>query len=315
LESAVEAPKVSVIVVCDYDSGEDKAWDELREVLAALARQDYEGPVEYLLMESSVFQDRVPADLTDILPTLKICFFDSQSSYALKNRGAEIAEGEILGVLDGDCTPDQGWVRCLADTFRTYPETAVVSGRTIYSSGNVTERTIGLLSRSYLDRRCAAPTDSIANNNAGFTRQALLAHPFLDDIGAFGGKLQAETMRQAGLYFRFEPGMLAVHAYEGREMEKDIRRQTGYATVMVRRIDSRIAHSWLTRIGSLSIPLFLVGRILLSWRSLLQLHREYGIPWTAVPKGMMLAAYLHCLEIPGMKLAFAGGQITDTAYR
>lgn len=308
-------PEVSVIIVSDYGSGDEKGWEDLRETLTALANQDYGGSVEYLLVESARFAADLPTDLVEILPSLKVVYFDAESSYALKNEGAKVSQGSIVGVLDGDCAPDRGWVQHFAKTFADFPDTAVVSGRTIYRSASVTERTIGLLSRGYLDRGTAGPTDAIANNNAGFSREALLAHPFLDDIGAFGGKLQAESMRQAGLRFRFEPKMLAAHAYEGWGMERDIRRNTGYATIMVRRIDPRIALSWMVRMGPFSIPLFYLARLLLSWSALLRLHGYYGVPWFQIPKGLGLAAYLHWLEIPGMKMAISGERIVETAYR
>ncbi len=309
------AANISVIIVSDYGSGDDKGWEDLRHTLGALAAQDYAGPVEYLLMESARFAPRIPPDLTDLLPALRICAVDAQSSYALKNAGAERASGEILGVLDGDCAPDSGWVRHLEETFRRYPDTDVVSGRTIYLSASVRERIIGLLSRGYLDRGRAAVTDSIANNNAGFTREALLAHPFLDAIGPFGGKLQAESMRRAGRRFRFEPGMLVSHAYEGWGMERDIRRHSGFATVSVRRIDPRIRGSWLQRMGASALPLFFAGRWLLSCGMLLRLWRHYDIPWTSIPYGMILALRLHWLELPGMRLAFHEQSIRATAYR
>ncbi len=309
------ALKTSVIIVSDYGSGEAKGWDDLRLTLRALAQQDFTGRVEFLLLESSTFADQVPTDLQAILPSLQIVFVDEVSSYALKNEGARLATGDILGVLDGDCAPAPGWLRHLVETFQRFPDTAVVSGRTVYNSPSSSERIIGLLSRGYLDRGSAAPTHSIANNNAGFTREALLAHPFLDDIGAFGGKLQAESMRQSGLQFRFEPGMLAAHAYEGWGMEDDIRRNAGFATVMVRKIDPRIAHAWLCNLGVMAIPLFFLGRLLLSWEMHLRLRRHYDVPLTAVPRGLGLAAYLHWLEIPGMRLAFRGGRIGETAYR
>ena len=309
------ALRTSVIIVSDYGSGEAKGWDDLRLTLHALARQDYGGSVEYLLVEASSLADKVPADLQVILPSLRVVFVDEESSYALKNAGARLASGDILGVLDGDCAPHPGWLRHLVDTFQRFPDTAVVSGRTVYRSPSSRERMIGLLSRGYLDRGAAAATNSIANNNAGFTREALLAHPFLDDIGAFGGKLQAESMRQAGLHFRFEPGMLAAHAYEGWGMERDIRCHSGFATVMVRKIDRRIAHAWLCDLGIAAIPLFLLGRLLLSWGMLLRLWRYYDVPLTAIPLGLGVAVYLHWLEIPGMRLAFSGARVEETAYR
>jgi hypothetical protein len=64
-----------------------------------------------------------------------------------------------------------------------------------------------------------------------------------------------------------------------------------------------------------AIPLFFVGRLLLSWAMFLRLRPHYDIPFSAIPRGLGLAAYLHWLEIPGMRLAFSGDRITETAYR
>lgn len=309
------ALRTSVIIVSDYGSGEAKGWDDLRLTLHALARQDYGGSVEYLLVEASSLADKVPADLQVILPSLRVVFVDEKSSYALKNAGARLASGGILGVLDGDCAPHPGWLRHLVDTFQRFPDTAVVSGRTVYDSPDSKERILGLLSRGYLDVGQAGTTDGVANNNAGFNREALLAHPFQDDIGPFGGKLQSESMRRAGLQLRFEPAMLAVHAYEGWDMERDIRRNSGYASIMVRKIDPEIDYAWLCRLGAISIPVFFGGRLLKSWMTLLRLWRHYDVPVARIPYGLGLAAYLHWLEIAGMGLAFSRGRITATAYR
>lgn len=309
------AASVSVIIVSDYDSGEDKGWNDLRTTLRALAAQDYAGPVEYLLAESSVYAASLPSDLTTLLPGLRVALFDVASSYALKNEAAKVVSGVLLGVLDGDCAPAPGWLQHLVATFEHYPDTAVVSGRTVYHSPDSKERILGLLSRGYLDVGEAGTTDGVANNNAGFTREALLAHPFYDDVGPFGGKLQSESMRRAGLQLRFEPAMLAVHAYEGWDMERDIRRNSGYASIMVRKIDPAIEHAWLCRLGVIAIPVFFGGRLLKSWMTLLRLWRHYDVPVARIPYGFVLAAYLHWLEIPGMGLAFSRGRITATAYR
>jgi len=309
------ATSVSVIIVSDYQGGDDKAWNDLRHTLRALASQDYTGPVDYLLAESAAFVAALPSDLQTLLPGLRVVFFAAQSSYALKNAAAEVASGELLGVLDGDCAPAPGWLRHMVGTFQRHPGTAVVSGRTIYDSPDSKERILGLLSRGYLDTGEVGVTDGVANNNAGFTREALLAHPFFDDIGPFGGKLQSESMRRAGLQLRFEPAMLAVHAYEGWGMERDIRRNSGYATIRVRQIDPEIEYAWLCSLGAVSIPIFCGGRLLRSWLTLLRLWRHYDVPAVRLPYAFFLAAYLHCLEIPGMWPAFRRGRIAGTAYR
>jgi len=112
-----------------------------------------------------------------------------------------------------------------------------------------------------------------------------------------------------------EPGMRVVHAYEGWGMEHDIRRNSGFVTLMVRRIDPRIHFSWLLTLGTASIPVFFAARLYLSCIRLLRLHRYYEVPAAALPGAIALAARLHWMEIPGMKLALAGEPVGATAYR
>jgi hypothetical protein len=316
--SAVEEKPVdlvSIIVVSDYRAGDERGWQDLRETLSALSKQDYGGPVEYLLLEASSQAADMPEDLCGLVPSLRMIFVDSSSSSIMKNEGVQQATGGIIGVLDGDCTPNSKWLSSLVSTFKKFPDTAVVSGRTIYATDSPTERIRGLLSRSYLDTGSAGATDALAVNNAGYRREVLLKHPFPVDVGAFGGKLQAQSIREDRLNCRFEPRMLVYHSYEGWGMERDIRRNTGYATVMVRKLDNRISFSWLSQLGILAIPMFFLARLCLSWWNLFRLWRFYDIPASSVPAGVILAVYLHALEIPGMKAALTGSLLQETAYR
>ncbi len=68
----------SVIIASDYAGGEDKSWNDLRSTLKARAEQ-----VEFLLVESTAHGDGIPADLTAILPSLRVIFSPGTSSYDL----------------------------------------------------------------------------------------------------------------------------------------------------------------------------------------------------------------------------------------
>jgi len=305
----------SVVIVSDYGGGDEKGWQDLRETLRALAAQDYEGQVEYLLVESTRFRSSVPDDLNALLPSLELVFTDSTSSYNLKNDGARVARGAFVGILDGDCVPDRGWLRAMVKAFRDNPDFAVVSGRTEYEGRTLLERVAGLLTRSYLDRGRRGPTNSIANNNSGFRKAVLLEFPFPDTIGAFGEKLHVEKIRRAGHQLLFVPDMRTTHAYEGWKMESDIRRNSGYATIKVRQVDPRIRFAWVLRLGILSIPLFFVGRTLYGAWNCLRWGRYYGVSWYNQPFALALAVAVHTMEISGMKLALRGGTIESSSYR
>jgi hypothetical protein len=306
---------VSIVIVSDYGGGEEKGWQDLRATLGALAAQDFDEPVEYLLVETAQFQDSVPDDLTTLLPSLELVFTDSTSSYDLKNDGARVARGEFVGILDGDCVPDRGWIRGMVNALRENPDFAVVSGRTEYEGRTLLERIIGLLTRSYLDRGRQGPTDSIANNNSGFRKAVLEEFPFPDTIGAFGEKLHVEGIRRAGHQLLFVPDMRTTHAYDGWKMESDIRVNSGYATIKVRQVDPRIRFACVLRLGYLSIPFFFIGRTLYGWWNCLRWGRYYGVSWYHQPFALALAVAVHAMEISGMKLALRGGTIESSAYR
>src|SRR5256885_670090 len=124
LSSAVpigSQPAVSVILVSDYAAGDSKSWADLRVALAALSRQDFDEPAEFLLFESERFRDQVPADLTSIVPSLQVHFLADDSSNALKNAAVRTASAEIVAILDADCIPDPSWLRLFTNALRTHP--------------------------------------------------------------------------------------------------------------------------------------------------------------------------------------------------
>jgi hypothetical protein len=90
-----DVPAISVVIVSDYGAGRDGAWADIRKTLAALAAQDFEEPVEFILCESEEFREDLPADLSGSpLADLKILFVRGHSAYDLKNAAA--ASGQFL---------------------------------------------------------------------------------------------------------------------------------------------------------------------------------------------------------------------------
>jgi GT2 family glycosyltransferase len=55
------------------------------------------------------------------------------------NRGASIAEGEILLFLNNDTEPVAGWLPPLLETFRDHPDVGAVGGKLVYPSGRLQE--------------------------------------------------------------------------------------------------------------------------------------------------------------------------------
>jgi hypothetical protein len=308
-------PAVSVVVVSDYAGTGADPWKDVRQTLAALAAQDLGEPFECLVVESSAEGATAPTDLEPLLPGVRLVTDPGRGSYALKNAGARAATADLVAILDADCTPRPDWLRVGLAALRADPTAIAVSGRTTYAGRGVGERALAVLSRAYLDPGAAGPTKFISNNNAIVRRADYLAHPLPTDGGPFASRIQSEAMRRRGARFRFEPGMVVVHEFEGWAMERDIRRNIGYGTIRIRQLDPKMPWAWMARLGVASIPLFVAARTVDSWWDALRAGRHYGLRWYEQPVAFALAIVVHVLEIAGMRQAFRDEPITSTAYR
>jgi cellulose synthase/poly-beta-1,6-N-acetylglucosamine synthase-like glycosyltransferase len=150
-------PVITVVVSTDYASGTAAGWNDLRSTLAGLARQDFQEPAEFLLVETTDLASQIPPDLCGILPSLRIVTAPAIYANELKNAGARASTADLVAMLDGDCTPARGWLRHLVTALREHPDVSVVSGRTTYGRRRLLDRAMALATRSHLDPGRTAP--------------------------------------------------------------------------------------------------------------------------------------------------------------
>ena len=342
-------PVVTVIVTSDYDGGSEKAWGHVRAALRALARQDFDEPAEFLLVESQEMETGpisppgaatgpsgemgtraiswaaatsgtegvLPRELAQELPGLKVILAPVHTSYELKNAGARVAAGDLIVFLDADCVPQPGWLRALVTTMRRNPDAAATSGRTVYEEHGLVARALTVLSRGFLDPggNGAGRTKFISNNNGCIRREVFLAHPLPTEGGPFAARVQSEALRRKGGRMLFTPDAVVVHEFEGWPMERDIRRNIGYATIRIRQMDPAMPFAWLARLGPVSIPLFFVARTIDSCWDCLRVGRRYGLRWFELPAAFAMAVVVHAMELGGMRSAFRSQPLVETAYR
>jgi hypothetical protein len=312
---APREPSVSVVVISDYAAGLEAGWNDLRRTLEALAEQDFEEQVDFLLVESARLAGQIPGHLLTIVPTLRVVAVPHWASYELKNAAVQATSTELVAMLDGDCSPARDWLRQIVSTSRAHPDAAVVSGKTTYAGQSLLHRTMEAVTRSYVDVGRTGPTRRISNNNALFQRSAFLAHPLPTDVGPFAAHMQAEAILRAGGRLLFEPRARVVHAYEGWATEWNFRRAYGYGVVRSRRADRRVPYAGLLRLGYLSIPLFVAGHILTGWWYCLHQGRDHGMAWYELPVAFAFAAIACVMEAPGMFRALRNRPDIDTLFR
>ena len=308
-------PSLSVIVVSDYAAGEEKSWDDLRRALWAWVEQEGTPADEFMLVESSRFKGRIPGDVAGMIPNMRILYIDAESSYELKNLAVEAATGDWLAIVDADCIPRRSWLRVLRAALAEHPDAAAISARTLYPGRSRMERVLGLLSRSYLDPGRRGPTRFISGNAAAFRRDVYRRHPLPVGIGAFASRIQSEAFLRDGATLWFDPDLVVVHDFEGWPMERDIRRNHGYSTVITRLHDDRLPYAGLIRMGLIAIPLIVAGKTFHSLRDCFRCFRHYNVKLHELPLALALTVVTHVLEIPGMWQAFRRKWIQATQYR
>jgi hypothetical protein len=308
-------PTVSVILVSDYAAGDEKGWEDLRHVLSALAEQDFAGSFECILSENEQFAGAIPGDLTGLLPSLRVVTSPGAGSYALKNHGVAQASADIAVILDADCSPSPDWLSNIVAAFAAHPEAAAISGRTKYEGRTLLERTLALLSRSYLDTVQPGPAEFISNNNAAWRRSVYLDHPLPTDAGPFAARIQSESVIRSGGALRFDPSIRVIHEFEGWKMETDIRRNTGFGTVITRLRDSRLPYARLVRVGRLAIPAIVVGKIWNAWGDCFRCWRVFDLRGHELPFALAMAPLLIAFETSGMWAAYGDRGIGGSFYR
>lgn len=307
--SGAEPPAATIVTVSDHKAGSEAGWTALRATCRHLATQDYRERVEFLLVETGSAAGAIPADILELLPGLRVVTTDGSSSFDLKNAGAAAAKSAFVVILDADCRPGPGWWRALHDHRQAHPEAAVISGRTFYEGGGLMSRVFAVIDRTYVDAGGRGPTQAISNNNAGFSRQILLEHPFSNEVGPFGSEPHSDRIKASGAALRFEPDMLAYHAFTGWGMVREERRHIGFSLTRYRQLHPEAANGWMVRYPPLWMAYLVTASTASDVRRSVRLGKAYGIRWFQVPCLWACSAVTHLLEIPGIRIALGGGGI------
>lgn len=101
---------ISVIIVSDYAAGEEKSWEDLRRALRAWADQEGPRADEFILVESTRFEDKIPSEVLQMVSDKKILYVQAESSYELRNQAVDAATGDWLAIVDADCIPQRSWL-------------------------------------------------------------------------------------------------------------------------------------------------------------------------------------------------------------
>lgn len=172
-------PKVSVVIPI-YNGEKD-----LSELLTCLQAQTYPpAAVEYLLVNNNS-QDRTLELLQTAAEHLTLSLQvlsenQIQSSYAARNAGLRVAQGEIIAFTDADCRPLPHWLANLMAPFSN-PEIGIVAGEILALAGE-----------TLLERH--------ASRQNTLSQKHTLAHPFCPYGQTANLAVRRTILEQVGLF-------------------------------------------------------------------------------------------------------------------
>jgi hypothetical protein len=176
--------------------------------------------VLYLYDSESVAPDEINERLRSTAPKLRDCCdvkliaAPGLSYYKLKNRGAELANTDIVVMLDSDAAPRSGWLTALLAPFAD-PEVKAVGGFTVLGHEDLLSRTMAL---SWIfdlpsEREKTRLRKKIHANNCAFRRDFLLINPF-PDLEAFKKQcgFWLRRIEARGVKWVRTPDAMTIHA-------------------------------------------------------------------------------------------------------
>ena len=115
-------PLVSIVIPVFNDA------QRLHLCLDALERQTYAGDrYEVVVVDNG--SDQSLDHVVGKYPHARLAYERRRSSYAARNQGIHVANGEILGFTDSDCIPAENWIAQAVERMYEAPQCGILAGK------------------------------------------------------------------------------------------------------------------------------------------------------------------------------------------
>jgi glycosyltransferase involved in cell wall biosynthesis len=302
----MQAPLVSIVietVTALFDAPPSAIVEQLRPTLAAIKRQSW--PADRIETIVVVDPDVPQAEferLCQTYPGVRFVAALRTGYFAAKNRGAAVARGEFVLLLDADCVPEEEWIERLMGRFED--GVAVVAGRTRYAETGAMTRLMSIPDFGYVLTAEDGEATGFNLNNLAYRRDVLLAFALDERIARNGAcYFQFHQLRAAGHRVVYEPAARVAHALDGGNfgfVRKHFDR--GYDSIAVYRADAAgilRGTRWFRRLGVLALGPIFARRIAIDWARLARHRRQIGFTGKAFPVVAAAATVLRLIELGG----------------
>lgn len=220
-------PFVSVVIPVYND------WERLETCLAALAKQSYPADQFEVIVVDNGSRRAVSCELQERFPSVLFCLEATPGSYAARNCGIELAQGEVIAFTDSDCRPAVDWLASGVAALFSFPECGMVAGRVELvfknpsrpTAADLYEQVLGFPQEEYLTNSQFGATANV------FTRREVIRQvgPFNAGLKSGGDAEWGQRVFAAGYQQAYAAEAIVLHPSRGSlwELVKKRRRTAG----------------------------------------------------------------------------------------
>lgn len=248
-------PALSVVVETETAQIADEAIDvarlRLTRVFGAVRDQARDAAgLELLLAVDPV--SPVAEWMRTAHPDVRLVPVTGTNQFRQKNQGLLAATGDLVALIDADCTPEPGWVSAILGSMST--GAAAVAGRTVYERDTLWWRLLTSFDFGHVHQGADGNATALLSNNAAFRRDALGGGLFDERVDRFSACYHlGRRMRASGQRIAYAPAMVARHALADadgvRAFTKHVHRGFDNAALIRADRSGLLAPAWVSRLG------------------------------------------------------------------
>jgi glycosyltransferase involved in cell wall biosynthesis len=305
-------PVISIVV---EGYNEERQQGTADNTVQALREQDFPQDQVQLILAGSSLQAQEWQPLVENprpFHSIKVVAADGESYYALKNRGAQEADGEIVAFTDSDVYPVRTWVSAIVSAIRQGADVSV--GLSLFKDEDRWQATsilramavsctfgyilgpgtrAGVELRGFMDHNVALRVELVSGNRYRTEFGRVISSPLL-----------FRQLRLQGLQIRFSPRQAVVHYFAWPYWLHRLHFRYGFEVHQLRRLDPDYPNQWIRRMGPFEPVVTLFWHMLLDVPRWFRFSRARGIsmPLAAgsLPVLVLISGISRSAEVFGM---------------
>jgi glycosyltransferase involved in cell wall biosynthesis len=320
MAEAQAAPRVSIVIE-GYNESRDQGIAD--DTIAALAAQDYAlDRVEIVLVGSADQARSWAARFADPAPFAAVTAVAAEANnyYALKNRGAAVAGGDVIVFTDSDVRQAPTWLGAIMDSMAQGADVSVGislfkdadgwSARSLWRWIAVSITFGYILGPIRPARARGMPWPDVTvrgfmDHNVAIRAAWFRSDPYQTAHGrVIASPLLFRSLADAGARIVLNPQQRIVHYFNWPYWLHKLHFRYGYEVYRLRRLDPRYPAAWMARTGPLEPFVTLGWHVLLDGPRWLRLSRLMGMPapgrWAALPAALAFSVVARSAEALGM---------------